>query len=304
MASISTALHHPLSENFPAPTIAALHCAPCPFGRRSTLTLRGDCFRVFKLQAGEKRRGAVRVVRSPDCGDSIEASIARSDIPVLSGSEVVQRLTTFLGNSISKQNYLAMYSSIFGGITTDLAAMVIPMDDHMVHRGHGVFDTAAIMDGLWSDESTKENYRGEARTMWRASLNKSLKLAEAKLEARDTMLLGSSVMGCDNGVVHLCSRYPLILPRHASSGLIREEIAEESYGFPKAIKANLETQKVKLEGMRFEPEAGRAESEAQKGETEVLKIAWEAQRGQLENMEAKFEGYLAREEDRWAAKKE
>ena len=47
-----------------------------------------------------------------------------------------------------KQQYLAMYSSVFGGITTDPAAMVIPMDDHMVHRGHGVFDTAAIMDGL------------------------------------------------------------------------------------------------------------------------------------------------------------
>jgi len=41
-----------------------------------------------------------------------------------------------------------MYSSIFDGITTDPAAMVIPMDDHMVHRGHGVFDTAAIMNGL------------------------------------------------------------------------------------------------------------------------------------------------------------
>ncbi|CAA6661006.1 unnamed protein product [Spirodela intermedia] len=40
-----------------------------------------------------------------------------------------------------------MYSSISGGITTDPAAMVIPMDDHMVHRGHGVFDTAAIADG-------------------------------------------------------------------------------------------------------------------------------------------------------------
>lgn len=40
-----------------------------------------------------------------------------------------------------------MYSSIFNGITTDPAAMVIPLDDHMVHRGHGVFDTAAIMDG-------------------------------------------------------------------------------------------------------------------------------------------------------------
>lgn len=44
-----------------------------------------------------------------------------------------------------------MYSSIFGGITTDPAAMVIPIDDHIVHRGHGVFDTAAIMDGLAYD---------------------------------------------------------------------------------------------------------------------------------------------------------
>lgn len=25
--------------------------------------------------------------------------------------------------------------------------MVLPFDDHMVHRGHGVFDTAAIVDG-------------------------------------------------------------------------------------------------------------------------------------------------------------
>ena len=40
-----------------------------------------------------------------------------------------------------------MYSSILGGITTDPAMMHIPLDDHMVHRGHGVFDTALIIDG-------------------------------------------------------------------------------------------------------------------------------------------------------------
>ncbi|GMN39937.1 hypothetical protein TIFTF001_009158 [Ficus carica] len=52
-----------------------------------------------------------------------------------------------LENHEGKQQFLAMYSSIFGGITTDPSAMVIPIDDHMVHRGHGVFDTAAIVDG-------------------------------------------------------------------------------------------------------------------------------------------------------------
>ncbi|XP_057443230.1 D-amino-acid transaminase, chloroplastic-like [Lotus japonicus] len=70
-----------------------------------------------------------------------------SDVPLLSSSEAYERLKTFREKKSGKQQYLAMYSSIFGGITTDPAAMVIPMDDHMVHRGHGVFDTAAIMDG-------------------------------------------------------------------------------------------------------------------------------------------------------------
>ncbi|EEF45901.1 D-alanine aminotransferase, putative [Ricinus communis] len=61
--------------------------------------------------------------------------------------KAMERLRTNREKHKGKQQFLAMYSSIFGGITTDPAAMVIPLDDHMVHRGHGVFDTAAIMDG-------------------------------------------------------------------------------------------------------------------------------------------------------------
>ena len=59
----------------------------------------------------------------------------------------MERLRNSQESYRGKQQFLAMYSSVYGGITTDPAAMVIPMDDHMVHRGHGVFDTAAIMDG-------------------------------------------------------------------------------------------------------------------------------------------------------------
>lgn len=59
----------------------------------------------------------------------------------------MERLKINRENRKGTQEFLAMYSSIFGGITTDPAAMVIPIDDHMVHRGHGVFDTAAIRDG-------------------------------------------------------------------------------------------------------------------------------------------------------------
>ena len=58
----------------------------------------------------------------------------------------------------SSQRYLAMYSSVFNGFTTDPAAMVIPMDDHMVHRGHGVFDTATIKSGYRSSSANVDVY--------------------------------------------------------------------------------------------------------------------------------------------------
>lgn len=41
----------------------------------------------------------------------------------------------------------AMYSSYVGGVITDPALMSVPLDDHMVHRGHGVFDTASLHNG-------------------------------------------------------------------------------------------------------------------------------------------------------------
>jgi 4-amino-4-deoxychorismate lyase len=43
--------------------------------------------------------------------------------------------------------FAAFYSSQLGGIVTDPSLMVIPFDDHMVHRGHGIFDTAGIVNG-------------------------------------------------------------------------------------------------------------------------------------------------------------
>src|SRR4030095_8538326 len=44
--------------------------------------------------------------------------------------------------------FYAMYSSVLGGIVTDPALMVLPLDDHMVHRGHAVFDTATLTHGM------------------------------------------------------------------------------------------------------------------------------------------------------------
>ena len=41
----------------------------------------------------------------------------------------------------------AFYSSELGGITTEPALAVVHFDDHLVHRGHAVFDTAEIVEG-------------------------------------------------------------------------------------------------------------------------------------------------------------
>ena len=44
-------------------------------------------------------------------------------------------------------SYVAMYSSVFGGVVTDPALMVIPLDDHMVHRGDGIFEFFPVNNG-------------------------------------------------------------------------------------------------------------------------------------------------------------
>ncbi|CAN1218739.1 D-amino-acid transaminase, chloroplastic [Linum perenne] len=92
------------------------------------------------------RNGTIRLNRVLALGLA-DSGVEVSDVPILTASEVIERLRTNREKTEGKQRFLAMYSSVYGGITTDPAAMVIPMDDHMVHRGHGVFDTAAIMDG-------------------------------------------------------------------------------------------------------------------------------------------------------------
>jgi len=44
-------------------------------------------------------------------------------------------------------NYLAMYSSVFGGVVTDPALMVIPLDDRMASRGDGIFEFFDVVNG-------------------------------------------------------------------------------------------------------------------------------------------------------------
>ncbi|XP_062094484.1 D-amino-acid transaminase, chloroplastic-like isoform X2 [Humulus lupulus] len=75
-----------------------------------------------------------------DSGSDLEVHVFQSS------SELLAKLHE-KWSPVKKQPYPAMYSSIFGGIILDPAMMMIPIDDHMVHRGHGVFDTAILLNG-------------------------------------------------------------------------------------------------------------------------------------------------------------
>src|SRR5262249_2186633 len=68
-----------------------------------------------------------------------------STLRILDAAEALEQLRVLRRKQPVR--YFAFYSSQLGGIVTDPALMVIPFDDHMVHRGHGIFDTAAIVNG-------------------------------------------------------------------------------------------------------------------------------------------------------------
>jgi branched-subunit amino acid aminotransferase/4-amino-4-deoxychorismate lyase len=46
-----------------------------------------------------------------------------------------------------KEKYFAMYSTVWDAIVTNPNLMTIPFDDHMVHRGDGVFDNSLVVNG-------------------------------------------------------------------------------------------------------------------------------------------------------------
>lgn len=66
-------------------------------------------------------------------------------IPILSPIDVVRAEEK--RRNRSQHPYYALFSSLHGGIITDASRMNVPLDDHMVHRGHAVFDTCTLANG-------------------------------------------------------------------------------------------------------------------------------------------------------------
>ena len=66
-------------------------------------------------------------------------------IPVLDAQKWLEKMNENRVGLDAK--FYAMYSSLVGGIVTDPALMTIPMDDHLVHRGDGIFESFKCVNG-------------------------------------------------------------------------------------------------------------------------------------------------------------
>jgi 4-amino-4-deoxychorismate lyase len=114
-------------------------------------------------------------------------------LPILNAHDVLDRLKAL--RSRQPVRYWAFYSSQLGGIVTDPALMVLPFDDHMVHRGHGIFDTAAIVDGkIYDLEAHLDRFIRSARLS-------RLTLPCSREEMREIIVATSAASGKREGSI-------------------------------------------------------------------------------------------------------
>jgi 4-amino-4-deoxychorismate lyase len=119
--------------------------------------------------------------------------VSNVNLQVLNAEEVLTALRTL--RSRQPVQYSAFYSSQLGGIVTDPALMVIPFDDHMVHRGHGIFDTAGIVNGrIYDLEAHLDRFLGSAE-------RSKLQLAGSRHEMRDIIVKTTAASGLRNGAI-------------------------------------------------------------------------------------------------------
>ena len=120
-------------------------------------------------------------------------AVLNLNLQVLGADEVLGNLRALRARQPVK--FSAFYSSQLGGIVTDPALMVIPFDDHMVHRGHGIFDTAGLVNGrIYDLEAHLDRFLGSAE-------RSKLKLFGSREEMRDIIIRATAVSGLRDGAI-------------------------------------------------------------------------------------------------------
>jgi 4-amino-4-deoxychorismate lyase len=120
-------------------------------------------------------------------------TVSTSTLRVLAADDVLAKFKVLRAKQPAK--YWAFYSSQMGGIVTDPALMVIPFDDHMVHRGHGIFDTAGLVDGkIYDLEAHLDRFLASAT-------RSKLRLPGSREEIRDIIVKTTAVSGQRDGSI-------------------------------------------------------------------------------------------------------
>ena len=119
--------------------------------------------------------------------------VSNVNLQMLGAQDVVAALQSLRARQPVK--FSAFYSSQLGGVVTDPALMVIPFDDHMVHRGHGIFDTAAIVEGrIYDLEAHLDRFLGSAE-------RSKLKLFGSRERMREIIIRTTAASGLRNGAI-------------------------------------------------------------------------------------------------------
>jgi 4-amino-4-deoxychorismate lyase len=114
-------------------------------------------------------------------------------LQILAPDQVLAALRTMRERQPVK--FSAFYSSQLGGVVTDPALMVLPFDDHMVHRGHGIFDTAAVVAGrIYDLEAHLDRFLASAE-------RSKLTLAGSRAEMRDIIIRTAAASGVRDGSI-------------------------------------------------------------------------------------------------------
>ncbi len=120
-------------------------------------------------------------------------AVSPTTLRVLTADDVLARFTSL--RSRQPVNYFAFYSSQLGGVVTDPALMVLPFDDHIVHRGHGIFDTAGLVNGrIYDLEAHLDRFLLSAE-------RSRLRLACPREEMRDIIIKTTAISGQRDGSI-------------------------------------------------------------------------------------------------------
>ncbi len=119
--------------------------------------------------------------------------ISKTHLRILEAPEVLAGLQALRDRQ--PVTYSAFYSSQLGGIVTDPALMLIPFDDHIVHRGHGIFDTAGLVNGrIYDLEAHLDRFE-------RSAERSKLRLPHSRDEMRDIIVATTAASGRRDGAI-------------------------------------------------------------------------------------------------------